>query len=538
VRAAALIDNAMAGLQAAQAGILATSQNVAGASVEGYVRRTAQPRITALAANSMEMTGTAFAVEGFTRQFNHLLQGQLLSQQAKTAYSETLTQAVGVLDAMLVEPASSIAGAMSAFFNAAGSLANEPANPAYQQAVVGSARQVADRIRGLAGEVGRIESNAKQALADALNQANVLAPQLASINAKIRGAHNPGHWYPSADLLDERDRLTQQLQTLVGGTTLINEDGAASVMVAGQHVVDGEKYHLFTNQTGTTPVRSDQELGDLRLKVSTAPGQPTTLIALFQEAVPQKNSDGSPRLDANGNSIMMPGVSVLQDGQAGAYVHLLSSFVPSMQKSLGLLGASLIRQVNGIQNASSQTISPIFGFESTVAGGADLSNPIDSELNTLFDHPTSTDDYTFEQLLEASNPQSANYRRATDIQISKAIFDPRLFKVVATFDASQFTKMDATASSRLEALRSDYSAPVTVIVSSAATTVAAWRADHAANEALQKSLSDQKQAASGVSLDEEAANLVKYQQLYNASSKLIQSGQQMFDTLLAMLSGR
>jgi flagellar hook-associated protein 1 FlgK len=41
---------------------------------------------------------------------------------------------------------------------------------------------------------------------------------------------------------------------------------------------------------------------------------------------------------------------------------------------------------------------------------------------------------------------------------------------------------------------------------------------------------------SGVSLDEEAANLVKYQQLYNASSKLIQTGRQMFDTLLGMLS--
>jgi flagellar hook-associated protein 1 FlgK len=50
-------------------------------------------------------------------------------------------------------------------------------------------------------------------------------------------------------------------------------------------------------------------------------------------------------------------------------------------------------------------------------------------------------------------------------------------------------------------------------------------------------LSDQKNAISGVNLDEEAANLVKYQQLYNASSKLIQTNRQMFDTLLAMLSG-
>jgi len=50
-------------------------------------------------------------------------------------------------------------------------------------------------------------------------------------------------------------------------------------------------------------------------------------------------------------------------------------------------------------------------------------------------------------------------------------------------------------------------------------------------------LNDQKNSISGVNLDEEAANLVKYQQLYNASSKLIQSSRQMFDTLLAMVAG-
>jgi flagellar hook-associated protein 1 len=36
---ASLFDSALAGLQAAQAGMMVTSQNVAGASVDGYVRR-------------------------------------------------------------------------------------------------------------------------------------------------------------------------------------------------------------------------------------------------------------------------------------------------------------------------------------------------------------------------------------------------------------------------------------------------------------------------------------------------------------------
>jgi flagellar hook-associated protein FlgK len=124
-----------------------------------------------------------------------------------------------------------------------------------------------------------------------------------------------------------------------------------------------------------------------------------------------------------------------------------------------------------------------------------------------------------------------------DTALGKSEFDARQFQVVGTFDRSQFTNMDAAASGKLQNLRDSFTSPVTFITSSVATTIANWKNTQQADEALQKSLSEQKSSITGVNLDEEAANLVKYQQLYNASSKLIQTGKQMFDTLLGMLSG-
>ena len=54
----------------------------------------------------------------------------------------------------------------------------------------------------------------------------------------------------------------------------------------------------------------------------------------------------------------------------------------------------------------------------------------------------------------------------------------------------------------------------------------------------QNSLLEQSQAArdslSGVNLDEEAANLMRYQQAYQASAKMLDIGSQLFDTLLAI----
>jgi flagellar hook-associated protein 1 FlgK len=541
VRTAALFDSAMAGLQSAQSGMLVTSQNVTGSSVEGYVRRTSNVRINGLSPTSADITGTSFAVEGFTRFFDNLLQGQLLSQQSKTSYSQTLTQSVAPLDAMLTEPATSIATALGNFFNAAGSIANEPSNAAYQQSLIGNARLVADRMRGLADAVGQISSNASQALADVLNQANSLTPQLASVNAKIKASAVPGVSAPSADLLDERDRIVGKLQELTGGTTLINEDGTASYLLKGQHLVDREIANTFSNASGSTVIRSDMKLSDLRIKVASLDGRNPVYIKLVMPAVAQLESNGTPLLDANGNSMMIPGQSILQDGKAGAYVHLIQNFVPTVQKSINLLATQLVSQVNKITNASGNAIAPIFGFASTTANGAPLTGIASDTtgkalLEGLWKKPDGTF-YVYSDLIEGSNPQSSSYRQAMDIALSQGAFDARQFQVVGTFDRSQFTNMDATASASLQSLRNGFTAPVTFITSSVATTIATWKNTQQSDEALQKSLTEQKSSITGVNLDEEAANLVKYQQLYNASSKLMQTGKQMFDTLLGMLSG-
>ena len=557
MRSAALFDSAMAGLQSAQAGMMVTSQNVTGSSVDGYVRRTSNPRINGMSPTSIDLTGTSFAVEGFSRYFDNLLQGQVLSQQSKTTFTQTLVQSVTPLDAMLTDPATSLATALGNFFNAAGSIANEPSNFAYQQSLIGTARQVADRIRGMAEVVGKISSNASIALADVLNQANTLTPQLASVNAKIRAAATPGLAYPSADLLDERDRIVAKLQDLVGGTTLINEDGTASYLVNGQHLVDREIANSFANDTGTMPVRADTPLTGLRIKVVSQDSLKPVLIPLVLNAIQQRASNGTPLLDKAGNSLMLPGQSVLQDGKAGAYVHLIKSFVPNVQKSINLLAAELVRKVNSIEgslqgtNVSSAPIKSIFGFKSIDSNGIPLTGGVTDTpahrllLDNLFLKSSNPSvDYTYSEIVEGANPDSRNYSQKIENALNQPEFDARLFTVVGTFDASQFTgsleplqgALNATASAALENLRETFSNPLTFITSSIATTVATWKNDNKANEALQKTLNEQKSSITGVNLDEEAANLVKYQQLYNASSKLIQTGRQMFDTLLGMLS--
>ncbi|ABG41597.1 flagellar hook-associated protein FlgK [Paraglaciecola sp. T6c] len=56
-----------------------------------------------------------------------------------------------------------------------------------------------------------------------------------------------------------------------------------------------------------------------------------------------------------------------------------------------------------------------------------------------------------------------------------------------------------------------------------------------AGEALKLQSKDWYDSVSGVSLDEEAANLVRFQQSYAASARLLNTAQEMFDTILSMV---
>ena len=49
------------------------------------------------------------------------------------------------------------------------------------------------------------------------------------------------------------------------------------------------------------------------------------------------------------------------------------------------------------------------------------------------------------------------------------------------------------------------------------------------------SLETKMASVSGVSLDEEGANMVRYQNSYNAAAKVISTVQEMYDTLMSML---
>ena len=353
-------DSALAGLQIAQAGILVTSQNVAGTSVEGYSRRNANAAINQLAPNSLMLNGTSFAVEGFTRQYSALIGSQLLSQQAKSTYSDTLVQYTAALDNVIATKSVGLTTAITEFFNAMGTYATDPSNKALAAGITGKANIVAQRMNGLSDIVGQIKSQSQTGLEDTVSQVNTLIPELASINLQIEKANNPGNTYPSADLLDERDRILSNLQKLVGGQSLINSNGTATHMVGGLALIE-------RGVANKVSLNADQE--HIALQFNTQNGKSKTVLQTVQS---------------------------LDGGQAGALLKLANEFAPAIQKRLDTIALSLVKVANSASSTDGDgnPRTAIFGFQVGDSQHYDLNSDYSSLIPDITSETDMTDLYS------------------------------------------------------------------------------------------------------------------------------------------------
>ncbi len=612
-------ESASAALKIAQAGILVTSQNVAGTSVEGYSRRSASTIMDALAPNSLMLNGSSFAVEGFTREYSSLIGAQLLNQQAKSSNSETLVQYVSTIDSVIADKSAGLSSAITEFFNTMGKYAADPTNKALAAAISGSANVVAQRMTGITTLVSQLKSDSSTGLNDTVRQINTYLPALAAVNQQIVESSGPGNTAPSADILDERDRILTNLQKLIGGQSLINSDGTATQLVNGLPLVErGFANAVLVNGDGRSLSISFKQL--------------------------------------NGKVNATQTIQSVDGGQAGALLTLKNEFIPKLEQRLNTAAIGLVKVANEtiVDNDSTSAPIRIFGFKVGSNTYSDFNDSrltvsvpsfhVSSEVDVknLYDSlgsaaQTETATVTFKALTAGQTviieglTFTAGTNGASAVQVASAfaslsvgdtaeeINDRKNLGETAGGDfaaggvlanwstggsSSEYVAFTSTSSNQrvdnlaaggtgitptISTWKEGYTgnsvfisnqliaenflsiAPtdplmyynggnllnpkissanantaqlksflfgnvVADLVTDVGVQVANWKNTQKANDTVLANLKDQRDQLSGVNLDEEAANLLKYQQLYSASTKILQTGNQMFNTLLAIMN--
>jgi flagellar hook-associated protein 1 FlgK len=229
------------------------------------------------------------------------------------------------------------------------------------------------------------------------------------------------------------------------------------------------------------------------LVLTTANGAPLVTGQQSYQLTTQTNSAGLHDIYSQGNDI----TSEITSGQLGGTLQARDQEIPSIKSQLDTLAAGLANAVNTVQAG---------GFDLNGSAGSNLFNP----------------------------PPASGIGAAASLSV--AITDPKL--IAASSDGTVGSNGNAQAMYALNSQPlingqspSNYYSGIVFNVGNDAANASA---ESSASSLVVQQLSDQLSSVSGVSLDEEAANMVRYQDAYQASAQVITTINDMMYTVVNM----
>jgi len=268
------------------------------------------------------------------------------------------------------------------------------------------------------------------------------------------------------------NQLTRQIAQLNGQISNLQNVGenAGTLVDQRQQVID-----QLSSLVDVSVIPSDNTL-----TLTTANGVPLVTGQQSFQLTTQTNSAGLHEVYSQGNNI----TSFITSGQLGGTLQARDQQIPAVENQLDTLAAGLANSVNAVQVA---------GFDLNGDAGTDLFTP---------------------------PPAGATGAAAS---LSVAITNPSL--IAASSDGTSGSNGNAEALYALSTQGiisgqnpSDYYSGIVFNVGNATSSASAEQT--ASSQVLQQ-LNDQNSTVSGVSLNEEAANLVQYQQAFDASAQVI-----------------
>lgn len=539
-----LLRTGVSALGAFQRVLTTTGHNIANVNTPGFSRQ-----VVDLGTRPADRFGDGFVgngvdVQGVRRHYDDFLADRYRGYTASRAGFEIYGERVALIDNLLADPDAGLGTAFQGYFDAMQDVATDPTSVPARQVMLNEAEQLASRFRGLNAWLNDLQREVNIDFDNFTSEVNQLGRTLAGLNARIAEAGGSGQ--PPNDLLDERDRALDQLSELVQVSTVRQDNGAVNVFVGnGQAlVVDGQASQL--RAVNATTLGADQRRLQLvgpsgsaiDVTDQLAGGRLGGLLALRSEVLnPAQDQLGRLAFAFAQQTNTQHRAGMDLDGALGADLF-----------QTAILNAGVVN-AGGAATVSLSLVDPAalqateYRLDFTAADGWFIT-PASTGVRELLGPGTSfTRDGLQIDVAGAPSDGDTHYLRpfrqaASGIAI--AVTDPR---AVAAADASAAPdgagdNRNALALAELQRSRglgggtATYADAYGQLVADVGT-----RARESRDGALvQGRLADQveaaRQAVSGVNLDEEAANLVKFQQAYQAAAQVISVASTLFDTLL------
>jgi flagellar hook-associated protein 1 FlgK len=456
--------NSSAGALDAFQRVLDTIQNnVINASTPGYARQSAT-------LNALPFEPIAGLPGGVSAGELQSARDEFAEQNVRQQFSAqgTLEQSAQSLSNIElnfnVSSDSGVPGALNNLFQSFSSWSVTPDDGAARQVVIDSAQQVAQSFQQAASNLAKSAGDTGQQIQQTLAQINSLTAQLRADNAQRLQGHTS-----DAGLDAQIHATLEQLSEVADITATTQADGSVTVLLGGQTalVIGAHQY-------------------DITASFSTAANAPPTVAG------------GAPPariLDAQGNDV----TAKISQGKLAAQLNVYNNILPSLggnayqQGDLNLLAKSVADRVNQILTAGriSDGPPPVSGVPLFAYNAASPTNVA----RTLTVNGAITPNE-----LAAIDPGPPEVSNGIALQLS-ALASPQ--NAADKINGFSFAQFYGNMAAGLGQKSQDAQSQLTVQQQTLAQA---------------RSLRSQ---SSGVSLDDEAAQLVEFQRAYDANSKIV-----------------
>ena len=547
-------------LASTQAAIQTVGNNIAGASDPNYTRQVAD--IQAKPGQKLGpglILGTGVDLTGVARQIDEALTGRLRNGVADAAGSRAnsgwLDQIEGVFNEL---GDADLSTQFSTFFAAWSDAANKPTDVALRQNVLTEGESLATKLRDTRGGLEDLTGAAGDQLQAFADSADDLSRQIAGLNDQIVRAEG-GANAAANGLRDRRDALLGDLAELVNITTKPQDDGGVNVYVGSEPLVVGDTSHgVRLNKSDNANGEATYQLvfADNGTPLGARSGKLGGTASAFRQMTNAR--DG---LDALAGGLIFELNKLHSTGQGlVGYDDLTSSnrvadpAAALNSDAAGLAfsptnGSFVINVRDKITGDATPTLIDVAGGKTLAELAADLNavggvtaDVYDGRLRVGADSPGQ--DLTFAD--DTSGVLAAlgvggffTGTNAADVKVSAALDDPRRLAVSRNGEPGDNATATKIADLQDAGLSSFGGGSITqsyqALVYDVASTASAARNDADAAASVQETLSAQRQALSGVSLDEEAVTLLRYQRSYQGAARLIAAVDEMFQTILQLV---
>ena len=554
------LSSAKLGLLAQQLAIEVTGQNVANVETEGYSRQDVSFEANTprghIKYGGLHQLGTGVRIASIERAHDQFLFTQIMDEGDLTGSTEVKKEIFEQLEVLFNEGSGrSLNDALSLFFSSIHDLATNARGLPERVDLISKAEHLASTFNQTGNQLFTIQRNIDATIETEVAEINTLTTQIGKLNESIH-ANEPTSQYKANDLRDNRDRLVKELSkkidiqlvqesdnqislTLKDGTALVLKDQVFDLSTSIN--ANNESFNDVYIDIGSTTknITSTIKGGELRgyldmrdTEVESILDKTNILSGSFIQEFNSIHREGFGIDGSSGLDFFTPlDVTVDHDADnTGTAVVSMTNASPTTvsvdEFEIAFTDSNEFTLNNLTTNASSGTFTFTTGstfnikdgfavaISGTAASGDKVTFSVSENAASLMSvSSTITADGQKIAAGTTTNGDGGNALLMADLQ-NELVFN----SVTWSSESGSFTFDEY------------YNAVVSTIGIESFSAQAILRQQ----EGVMLQLNSRRESISGVSIDEEMIKMIKFQQAYNASARMISMVDEMLDTLNRM----